>query len=266
MAAVKQSSDYTDLALDFDGVICDSVNECCISAWNAAQSIWPEEFIGAPSPDYFKHYRQWRPVIHDCYDLLLLSHLAQKLADSLEPPPAVTPQYFDEYLAGLEGAGRVPFLRSQGVEIIGAARDAWTAQDPKGWLGSQTFYPGIVVNLKNLVSSANPAVHIVTKKPRRFVHALCDFHGVPWDDTLIFAGEDGEKSTYIQRLLSQGRRIAFVEDRLRTIMPLAEESHWEQVDLYLATWGYVTPADCQSAHEHHRITPIKLSWFGSSAT
>lgn len=31
-------------ALDFDGVLCDSVGESSLSAWKAAEKLWPEIF------------------------------------------------------------------------------------------------------------------------------------------------------------------------------------------------------------------------------
>lgn len=44
-ASVKAAAAAKDVyALDFDGVMCDSVGESSLSAWKSAEKLWPDVF------------------------------------------------------------------------------------------------------------------------------------------------------------------------------------------------------------------------------
>jgi hypothetical protein len=54
------------LALDFDGVICDSCGESSLSAWKAATKLWPNIFTGAAldrKDELLEKMRAVRPVV-----------------------------------------------------------------------------------------------------------------------------------------------------------------------------------------------------------
>jgi hypothetical protein len=54
-------------ALDFDGVVCDSVGESRLSAWKAAAKLWPELFASgeaqAKKEAVMEDMRTVRPVV-----------------------------------------------------------------------------------------------------------------------------------------------------------------------------------------------------------
>ena len=54
-------------ALDFDGVVCDSVGESSLSAWKAATALWPQVFDTDSARDakdrILKDMRIVRPVV-----------------------------------------------------------------------------------------------------------------------------------------------------------------------------------------------------------
>lgn len=54
-------------ALDFDGVICDSCGESALSAWKAAEKLWPSVFTSeeavAKKGDIMEEMRSVRPVV-----------------------------------------------------------------------------------------------------------------------------------------------------------------------------------------------------------
>ena len=65
-------------ALDFDGVVCDSVGESAVSAWRAAAAEWPGEFSSASGADrerVLQGLRAVRPVVETGYENLLLARL-----------------------------------------------------------------------------------------------------------------------------------------------------------------------------------------------
>ena len=54
-------------ALDFDGVICDSCGESALSAWRAAEGLWPEMFQAEDAKtqmdEIMEKMRVVRPVV-----------------------------------------------------------------------------------------------------------------------------------------------------------------------------------------------------------
>lgn len=54
-------------ALDFDGVICDSCGESALSAWRAAEGLWPEMFkaddVKTQKDEIMEKMRVVRPVV-----------------------------------------------------------------------------------------------------------------------------------------------------------------------------------------------------------
>ena len=66
------------IALDFDGVICDSAAECVVSAYGAFLEAKGEEFdpLASPVPDYFRDgFYRMRPLIRDGRDYLMILYL-----------------------------------------------------------------------------------------------------------------------------------------------------------------------------------------------
>ena len=76
--------DSTIFALDFDGVVCDSVGESSLSAWKHGLELWPEVF-GAPGaeaekPRVLDELRRVRPVVETGYENTTLARaLLEKL-------------------------------------------------------------------------------------------------------------------------------------------------------------------------------------------
>lgn len=54
-------------ALDFDGVVCDSCGESALSAWRAAEGLWPDMFaqdaVKTQKDDIMEKMRAVRPVV-----------------------------------------------------------------------------------------------------------------------------------------------------------------------------------------------------------
>jgi hypothetical protein len=67
-ASIKASHAQKNLwALDFDGVVCDSVGESSLSAWKAAAQLWPDIFNTGKArekkDEVLEKMRHVRPVV-----------------------------------------------------------------------------------------------------------------------------------------------------------------------------------------------------------
>lgn len=249
------------IAIDFDGVICDSVNEASLTAWEAGRKIWPDIFFGSPSPYFYKNYRSWRPVIHDCYELILLAYFINtslKRSDLSNCLPST--ETFHKFLEVFENENTVPFSREEGLTIIGDTRDSLVAKNTNEWQKSNPFYPGITEALAKGQTSKDHTLHIVTKKPRRFVHLLLSYNGLSWSDNLLYAGEDGDKKDYLQKILlnNASQSVTFIEDRLETLLGVEASNELDSVKLFLAEWGYITDFDRQKLQNSNRTSLLSL--------
>lgn len=242
------------IALDFDGVICDSAPEMADTGWRCCRILWPEHFSGPVPEEHLSRFcREIRPYTETGYQTILQTKLMQDGADIAK----ITVDFSDslpQILAELNLA--IPELK----KLFGGERDRWLREDPDSWLDRNGFYDGVADALKSM--QANARVIILTTKERRFVKRLMERAGIEFPEEEIFGLEQiRNKETTLAELLKDGP-LAFVEDRLATLERVAAIPALDEVTLGFATWGYSTDAQRKSARMNPRIkcleTPLSL--------
>lgn len=128
-------------ALDFDGVICDSVGESSETAFRAARAVWPEltfdeDDSGRPAEWLITAMRAVRPVIETGYENVLLARMlsvvdepnaqAKFVEPVLEDWPSLRDQVMEQWGESKEHL----------VEAFGNTRDVWIEQDMEGWINA----------------------------------------------------------------------------------------------------------------------------------
>lgn len=244
----RQSHDV--LALDFDGVLCDSAAETSVAAWRAGSQVWPAWQGPEPPPEYLTRFLNLRPVIETGYQAILLMHLISTGLDdeSIELQfPQLCTCLLEETKHSTEELAR----------LFGKARDTWMDLDLDDWLSRHRFYPGVVETLATRMKT-HP-VFILTTKQERFVRILLHSRGICLPTDHIF-GFDTAKSKedvleeFSRRPEFQDARLHFVEDRLQTLRRVAGRSSLRHVLLYLVDWGYNTPREREEARTIPRVT------------
>jgi phosphoglycolate phosphatase-like HAD superfamily hydrolase len=230
------------LALDFDGVLCDSVDETAATGWRAGALIWDDMApLERPPSALLAGYRQVRPVVETGYEAVLLMRL---LYDG-EAPETLLGTFAERAPAVMARAGRdVDALKA----LFGATRDRWLATAADEWLASSPLYPGIAAWMRSLPPTS--AWYVVTTKERRFVARLLAYNGVPVAADRIFGLEYGKpKEAVLQELIARhpGHPVCFVEDRLATLKRCLADAKLAGVALRLAGWGYNTEVDRREA-------------------
>nr|VFK19014.1 MAG: Phosphoglycolate phosphatase, HAD superfamily [Candidatus Kentron sp. LFY] len=229
------------LALDFDGVLCDSVCETGISAWNACAVIWPEMSGGLPSEALLADYGRVRPVVETGHEAILVMRLLE-----MGVAPAEVIGRFPTWKARL--LAEIDRDEDALKGLFGAVRDRCIATDAEGWSAMSPLYPGIKTFLQGL--SAVVDAYIITTKQERFVRRLLDYNGVAFPSDRIFGLDRGVPKEAVLSDLSKrhpGSCWHFVEDRLATLVRVMECADLAPVRLYLANWGYNTRLDRESA-------------------
>ncbi|MBH8565858.1 HAD family hydrolase [Nostoc sp. CENA67] len=246
----------TILALDFDGVICDGLIEYFEVAWRTYSLIWSPANDTPPDDLALRFYRL-RPVIETGWEMpVLIKALIDGISDDkiLQEWVTIAPQILlDDKIQAKDIGAKLDNLR-----------DEWINTDLEGWLSLHKFYPGVVEKIKITIDSA-VQVYIVTTKEGRFVEQLLQQEGVSLPPTAIFGKEVKRPKYEILRELIQAAEkpvsLWFVEDRLKTLQLVQQQTDLDDVQLFLADWGYNTQPERKAAQNDPRIQLLSLSHF-----
>ena len=160
----------------------------------------------------------------------------------------------------------------RGVALVDAlsrrldeVRREWIAADPEDWLARHVPYCPLE-ELRRLVAEPERAV-LVTTKEGEFARRILDHWGVRLAD--VQGKESGtHKCDNLRAVIAayaaaRGRRprVWFVEDRLETLRHVATHADLDDVGLFLAAWGYNTPAARAAARDDGRIHLLELDRF-----
>ena len=236
------------LILDFDGVVCDALDECALVTWLGKPGNEPEA-TGQASlkrlpPEFrsvFRHVRDYARLL----DHFMVAHLpgASTVRSQAE---------FDALFASIPADEVATFVRR-----ASAARDLLRERDAQFWLGMHTLYPGIA---ELLVRHAGRTA-IVTAKDTLSVRAILDFHGLGHTVAAV-VGECSDKVGAVRELCEQAgippSAAVFIDDNLTNVRRVAAtgaRSLW-------ARWGYGTPEHAAEAAAL-RIPEIRLADLAS---
>ncbi len=254
----------TVLALDFDGVICDGRPEYFESAWRAYTATWPVPLTSGRPDAVAERFSALRPLIESGWEMPLLVHALLAGVDA---------RVLKDRHGWLQAAPEL--MQSAGVtaEALGRAlnrvRDDWFARDAAGWLAHHQFYPGVAARLVALLDGATHVV-IVTTKTERFARALLDGADPRLSAISVIGREPGQpvpKPAILKRLAdshglgADAAGVWFVEDMLETLEATAARADVAGVRLFLADWGYNTPAD--RARVGGRVALLSLARFAA---
>jgi phosphoglycolate phosphatase-like HAD superfamily hydrolase len=241
------------LALDFDGVLCDSSREVFVVAVDTFADLEPGstllEQLAPLREDAAAGGNEYREAeIYGRFrDLLPLGNRAEDFGVSLravEEDFAINDQEaYDAFYRALGQPWLDTFHRSF-YECRGRLRKT----DLEGWLRLHLPYPGLAETLRRHKDRTRPAV--ATAKDSRSVQLLLDelgFGGV-FDRELILDKETGVEKTHHLRALrertgAEFSDITFVDDKVNHLVRIAELG----VRPVLAGWGFNTDREHELA-------------------
>jgi phosphoglycolate phosphatase-like HAD superfamily hydrolase len=243
------------LALDFDGVICDSSREVFVVAVDTYAAVEPQSALLdqlVPLRDHAaaggaEHLGT--KIYGRFCDLLPLGNRAEDFGVSLraiEDDVAIHDQ--EAYDAFYRGIGQ-PWLNRFHRRFY-ECRDALRAGDVGRWLRLHLPFPHLADTLRRHKERSRPAV--ATAKDARSVRLLLDelgFDGV-FDAELILDKEAGVEKTHHLRVLhertgAEFEDITFVDDKVNHLVRVAELG----VRPVLAGWGFNTEREHELARQ-----------------
>ena len=245
------------IALDFDGVICDSVVEMALSGYQAAHRFWPETMAESPGNEFVETFTRLRPVIKTGFESILLAKLIQ---DQREEREILTG--FNDLAIRLQNqyALNPEKLKS----VFARVRDHWIEFKHQEWLDIHQFYPGIIKTLIAFIANQY-RLFIITTKEKRFARQLLDSQNININADCYFGLKDGRKTDVLADLVHRSEHkeseFYFVEDRLKTLEEVCSRDELKDVQLYLASWGYNTEAQRRKVESSQRINLLDLEQF-----
>jgi phosphoglycolate phosphatase-like HAD superfamily hydrolase len=232
------------LVLDFDGVVCDGVDEMFESARRGLVEVTGREVPSARVGELQARFTALRPAIESGWEMVVLAGILVETDAGADPALREVKGWAAARDAYVRAHGLVP---SAVATAFDAVRGRWMEKDPQGWLARHRFYPGIAAWLTRLAADPRP-VYILSTKSKRFLDGLLAWQRVtlPSERVIGRAEPKREKWDVIRGLAAtHGVRAAdvwFVEDRLATLIELGKHAaDLAGMRLFLADWGYIFP-------------------------
>ena len=247
-------------ASDFDGVICDGLEEYFASTARAYQIIWSQSELTV-NDELKNNFYHLRPVIETGWEMPVL---LQALTSNYSPQQILKSWHSvrDEIVINHQ------LDKKNCAQILDQVRDDWIKNDLDTWLKLHRFYPQILDKLRKILDS-NIQFYIVTTKEGRFVQQLLQRQGIELSAQQIIGKESKRPKYETLRLIKDknqeaNENIWFVEDRIQTLRQVQKQSDLKGVKLLLADWGYNTEPEKIAAQEDPTIDLISLSQFGQN--
>jgi len=212
------------LVLDFDGVICDSVEECLVSSWTAYHELFRGLPPADPPPAARAPFRAMRPFVRSGEDFVLLQELVDK-GDSVD-----SQEEFDR-------AWKRPGIPAHTVfkDLFYQARTNLMERDRPAWLAMNPIHGHVAAAIARL-PPAYPLFILSTKKAQ-FVRETLSANGIRIAVERVLYAEGEPKLSIIGKMLKTtgAPRAIFVEDQIDAIKGNTNP----RIEVYLASWGYV---------------------------
>lgn len=256
------------LALDFDGVMCHSSPESSVSAVIACDKLWGYEMTDKEKEAVKGHLMQLRPIVETGYENMLLARLAIeeiRLSGAFDAQLILSiwgPQIRDALLQKFD------CKKENLIAYFGDTRDSFIKEDFNKWISLNSVFDCVKKTFDEMEEKPNMANYfIITTKQERFVRAILERNNIscPPNDRLFgLENKIGSKPEILKMLVEKfpNQRLHFIEDRVETLEKVASMPELDDVQLYLAKWGYVTEEQLKVAGKlQNRIEIINEDRF-----
>lgn len=218
------------LCLDFDGVICDSINECLLVAYNSYMKVEGrfDEMVtecNSIAREINDNFYKYRYLVRPARDYWKLIHLLMK--DGVEISPAIFQSESDGNESKL----------NQFEKIFFDTRANMIENDFDHWISMNKIYKEFIDTWEKLFAKHD--VYMVTNKNKMAVDAILRSNNIELEDDHIYTRESfqtkNEALRQIAKLNNKRKdEIIFIDDSPDTITETIEEFPKS----FLANWGY----------------------------
>jgi phosphoglycolate phosphatase-like HAD superfamily hydrolase len=237
------------LALDFDGVIVDSIKECLLNGFNAYARFaggTPVERYEDIDVNWLTAARRLRNFIRNGEDYVFIAN-ALAIDEKIENQAD-----FDAFL------DRNRSRRSAFFDLMFQQRLDFSAQTPHLWATLNPLYTGMLNFLEDYPAKDN--LFIITTKKVIFVEKILAAHQLKLTRANVKDTSGTGKRQLIERILQERGtspvNFYFVDDQIDTLIKIQPAG----VQLFLAAWGYNNEKQAKIAGDH-AIPVLSLEMF-----
>ena len=221
------------VALDFDGVLCDSVHEAFFSTWIAYT-----RYHKGSSPThiplvYRDTFYSYRPFIRTGQHLMLLHHVIEK---------GSTLRSQDDFERELEAVS--DHQLHQWRVWLYKVREEMRAEDYEHYLRLQPLYAPMRAILPRL--SGVEGVIILSTKRADFITDILEYNDIQWDPAAVYSVNKESKIAALRRMrggVGGDEPVIFIDDHRPHLLPRTESAA-QGLRCLVATWGYVAHEWC----------------------
>ncbi len=227
------------LFLDFDGVICDSAEECWETSIRAYKDLRDGSAFRFSSEDKTL-FLEYRPFIRNGEDYIILLEAIRE---------GIPLEHQDDFDA-LHARFTEKKLTEFGKAFLDCRKGLFD-EDREGWLDMNPLFPEVEETVRRCADAFR--ARILSTKPVDYIRMILEHWGVQWDEARITYTPGKRKTAYITDFLDAraGKdkgSAAFVEDQYANLRAGDDP----RITGYLAEWGYIQEA-CRDNPEGLRV-------------
>ncbi len=226
---------------DFDGVVCDSTNECMVTSWNAWEK-WNHREGFRRSIEHFSNdemvqFRNLRPRVRGAGEYYILRR-------SLEEGKFIEDQATYDKIEEKWHEYLKPFK-----EVFFEMRERFRKEDLDGWIELHQTFDDVIKIMKRLHSEG--CLYIATLKDEESVRLILERQGVVLpQDHLLDQSQIKSKLQALIRFLDQTGcakdDLVFIDDNVTHLL----EPKSEGFKVYLAAWNFPVKEYLDLAAQH----------------
>jgi len=224
----------TALVLDFDGVICDSIDEAFASSWAAYFQMYRNLHPAYMHVSLRRDFARLRPFVRGGADFMIIQEM-------LDKGQTVDRQSEFDAVARAAGEEKLTIFH----ELFYKARAGILNKDRRSWLTMNRIYPHISRAFSHFPASA--PVYILSTKKSEFIAEILSAKNISFPRERIFYSGSERKLDIVARIGREGgfRETTFVDDQIdhllceEAVPPTAASTGVPHIRTLLATWGYV---------------------------
>ncbi|HPG42020.1 MAG TPA: hypothetical protein PLP19_21920 [bacterium] len=241
----NRTTDY--LALDFDGVVINSVEECLFVSFNAYEELTgsaPITSLKHIAPKIIDEFKRMRNFIRAGADFV---YIIMAISTNIK---ITSQQEFDDFCHSHKELEKTFF------DTFYKHREQLSSGNPELWLKLNPLYHGMQDFL--LQYPDKERLFIITTKKIFFVQKILSFYNIPFIDAHLFhADKTRSKKNIILELLDKynidPHHFWFIDDQVDTLIQVRDI----QINCLLAEWGYNDSEQVLLGKQHH-IPAINL--------
>ena len=230
------------ILFDFDGVIIDGMNEYWYSCLLAckyflkSKDLCSDIDINLKTSNVFISLRPW---IKYGWEMVIITHEIIKKTDPLKIENKN--DFLANYQKNCTEIMKNNAWKSESLQkCLDQARELQISDNLDRWISLHHPFMEVVKYIK-CAKKNGYQIGIITTKGKLFTQKI--LKKIDINPDFLYGYESGSKTEIITNLVNNFKIVGFLEDRLKTLINIANNRHTSNVPCYLADWGYLKEDD-----------------------